>query len=123
MTSNASSIAQWAAAGALNGAEDDVERCRKIFESRRDLIYGLISEIPGLKLDKPTGAFYVFFDVRDTPIPDDMEFCRRLLEEKYVAAVPGAAFLAPGFVRMSYACAEEDIKEGVARLKDFVKSL
>ena len=123
LTSNASSIAQWAAVGALNGAEEDVERWRKIFEGRRDLIYGLISEIPGLHLEKPTGAFYVFFDVRDTPIPDDIEFCKRLLEDKYVAAVPGAAFFAPGFVRMSYACSEEDIKEGVARLKDFVASL
>ena len=123
MTSNASSIAQWAAVGALNEADEDVERCRAVFETRRDLIYGLISEIPGIKLDKPAGAFYVFFDVRNTPIPDDMEFCRRLLEEKYVATVPGAAFFAPGFVRMSYACSDEDIKEGVARLSDFVKSL
>lgn len=123
MTSNASSIAQWAAVGALNEAEEDVERCRKAFETRRNLIYGLISDIPGIKLDKPTGAFYVFFDVRNTPVPDDMEFCRRLLEEKFVAAVPGTAFFAPGFVRMSYACSEEDIKEGVARLSDFVRSL
>ena len=123
LTSNASSIAQWASVGAINEAEEDVERCRGVFEKRRDLIYGLLSDIPGLNLDKPTGAFYVFFDVRDTKIPDDVEFCTRLLESKYVAAVPGAAFLAPGFIRMSYACSEDDIKEGMKRLKEFVASL
>ena len=123
LTSNASSIAQWASVGAINEAEEDVERCRGVFEKRRDLIYGLLSDIPGLKLEKPTGAFYVFFDVRGTKIPDDVEFCTRLLESKYVAAVPGAAFLAPGFIRMSYACSEDDIKEGMKRLKEFVASL
>lgn len=123
LTSNASSIAQWASVGAINEAEEDVERCRGIFEKRRDIIYGLISEIPGLKLSKPNGAFYAFFDVRGTKIPDDVEFCTRLLEEKYVAAVPGAAFLAPGFIRMSYACSEDDIREGMKRLREFVTSL
>ena len=123
LTSNASSIAQWAAAGAIDNAEEDVERCRLAFERRRDLICASISEIPNLKLQKPLGAFYLFFDVRDTPLPDDMEFCTRLLEERYVALVPGTAFLAPGFVRMSYACSEEDIKEGARRIEDFVKSL
>lgn len=123
LMSNASSIAQWAAVGALEGAEGDVEARRAVFEKRRDLIFDLLSEVDGLKLAKPTGAFYAFFDVRDTPIPDDVEFCKRLLAEKYVALVPGAAFLAPGFVRMSYACGEDDIKGGVARLKEFVDSL
>ena len=123
LTSNASSIAQWASVGALTGAEGDVERCRGVFEKRRDLIFGLLSEIPGLALEKPTGAFYAFFDVRGTKIPDDVEFCTRLLEEKFVAAVPGAAFLAPGFVRMSYACSEDDIREGLRRLAEFVGSL
>lgn len=123
MTSNATSIAQWAALGALDGAENDVERCRVEFEKRRDLIFELLSDVKGLKLGKPTGAFYAFFDVRDTPIPDDVEFCKRLLADKYVALVPGSAFLAPGFIRMSYACCEDDIREGVERLKEFVESL
>ncbi len=123
LTSNASSIAQWAAVGALEGAENDVELRRAEFEKRRDLIFDLLSEIGGLKLAKPTGAFYAFFDVRETPIPDDVEFCKQLLAEKYVALVPGAAFLAPGFVRMSYACSEDDIRGGVARLKEFVDAL
>lgn len=123
LTSNASSIAQWAAVGALEGAEKDVELHRAEFEKRRDLIFGLLSEIGGLKLTKPTGAFYVFLDVRGTRLPDDVEFCQRLLSEKYVALVPGTAFLAPGFVRMSYACGEDDIRAGVARIKEFVDAL
>ena len=123
LMSNASSIAQWAAVGAIEGAEEDVERCRVQFEKRRDLVYGLLSEIGGLKLHKPTGAFYAFFDVRETPIPDDMQFCEQLLAGQNVALVPGSAFLAPGFVRMSYACNESDITEGVRRIKEFVDSL
>lgn len=123
LMSNASSIAQWAALAAIEEADPDVERCRVQFEKRRDLIFRLLSEIKGLKLHKPKGAFYAFFDVRDTPIPDDMKFCERLLADKNVALVPGSAFLAPGFVRMSYACCEDDISEGAARLKEFIESL
>lgn len=123
LTSNAASISQWAAIGALKGGEDDAEKSRQAFEKRRDLTYGLLKEIKGLKIEKPTGAFYAFFDVRGTKIPDDQEFCKRLLADKYVAMVPGSAFFAPGFVRMSYACADEDIKSGIARLKEFVESL
>ena len=52
-----------------------------------------------------------------------MEFCERLLNEKYVAAVPGTAFFAPGFLRLSYACSMENIKEGMARMKKFLEGL
>jgi aspartate aminotransferase len=123
LTSNASSISQWASVGAINGAEADVERCRLEFEKRRDLIYGLLSDVKGVRIKKPDGAFYLYLDVRNTPLPDDIEFCQRLLEEKYVAAVPGAAFLAPGFVRLSYACSDKDIREGATRIKEFAESL
>jgi aspartate aminotransferase len=123
LASNPSSIAQWASVGAIEGAEADVERCRAEFERRRDILFGILSGIKGVKIVPPDGAFYAFFDVRGTGLPDDMEFCRRILEEKYVALVPGAAFFAPGFVRMSYACSEEDIRAGGARIKEFVESL
>ncbi len=123
LTSNASSIAQWAAVGAIDGADADVERRRAMFEKRRDLLYGLLSEVDGLRLVKPRGTFYAFFDVRGTALPDDMAFCKRILEEEYVALVPGTAFLAPGFIRMSYACSEDNIREGVARIRKFVESL
>jgi len=123
MASNPSSIAQWASVGAIEGAEGDVERCHAEFGRRRDILVGLLGGAKGLSLSLPDGAFYVFLDVRGTAIPDDKEFCRRILEEKYVALVPGDAFFAPGFVRMSYACSEADIREGAARIKEFVESL
>ena len=123
LTSNASSIAQWAAWGAVKDADPDVEKMRKAFEERRSVILGLIRDMPYVKVRDPEGAFYVFIDVRESPIPDDMEFCEKLLEEKYVAAVPGTAFFAPGFVRFSYACSMENIREGMGRLKEFLSSL
>jgi aspartate aminotransferase len=123
LLSNPASISQWAAVGAIEGADADAERCRLRFERRRDILIGLLRKIDGLRIEKPSGAFYAFIDVRGTKAPDDVEFCKRLLEEKYVALVPGAAFLAPGFVRMSYACDEDDIRNGVAKIDEFIKSL
>ena len=123
LTSNASSIAQWAAWGAVKDADPDVEKMREAFEERRSVILGLIRDMPYVKVRDPEGAFYVFIDVRESPIPDDLEFCEKLLEEKYVAAVPGTAFFAPGFVRFSYACSMENIREGMGRLKEFLKAL
>ncbi len=123
LTSNASSIAQWAAYGALKDADADVEKMVAEFEKRRDVIVSMINDIPGLKVRAPEGSFYVFADITGCPVPDDMKFCEMLLKEKYVAAVPGAAFLAPGYIRLSYACSMEDIKEGMTRMKDFVKGL
>lgn len=123
LTSNASSIAQWAAWGAVKDADPDVEKMREAFEERRKVILELVRSMPYVKVRDPEGAFYIFIDVRESPIPDDMEFCEKLLEEKYVAAVPGTAFFAPGFVRFSYACSMENIREGMGRLKEFLSSL
>jgi aspartate aminotransferase len=123
LTSNASSIAQWAAAAAIRESDDEAEKNRETFEKRRDVICGLMSGIKGVKIGSPDGAFYIFMDIRDTPLRDDMEFCRRLLEEKHVALVPGTAFLTPGYARMSYACSESDLKEGASRIKEFVEAL
>ncbi|MDO4952551.1 MAG: pyridoxal phosphate-dependent aminotransferase [Synergistaceae bacterium] len=123
LTSNACSAAQWAALGALQGAEEDVEKMRLAFAERRETILKLIRDMPYLKITEPDGAFYAFVDIKDCPVPDDMEFCARLLEEKYVAAVPGTAFFAPGYIRISYASSMENIVEGMKRLKDFLESL
>ena len=123
LTSNASSIAQWAAWGAVKDADPDVEMMRKAFEERRGVILGLVRDMPYVKVRDPEGAFYIFIDVRESPIPDDIKFCEKLLEEKFVAAVPGAAFFAPGFVRFSYACSMENIREGMQRLKEFLQAL
>jgi aspartate aminotransferase len=118
---NPSSIAQWASVGAYAGAEGETETRRAELGRRRDILLGILDGIEGLKVARPDGAFYVFLDIRGTKIPDDMEFCRRVLEEKNVALVPGAAFLAPGFVRMSYACSEENIRAGAARIAEFIR--
>lgn len=123
LTSNASSIAQWAAWGAVKDADPDVEKMREAFEERRGVILGLVRDMPYVKVRDPEGAFYIFIDVRESPIPDDIKFCEKLLEEKFVAAVPGAAFFAPGFIRFSYACSMENIREGMGRLKEFLKAL
>ncbi|MDO4987854.1 MAG: pyridoxal phosphate-dependent aminotransferase, partial [Synergistes sp.] len=123
LTSNACSVAQWAALGALQGADADVENMRCEFEKRRSVIISMLRDMPYVKVKEPDGAFYVFADLRDCPIPDDMVFCERLLNEKYVALVPGSAFFAPGFVRISYACSPEDIKEGMSRMKEFLVGL
>ncbi|MDY9920963.1 MAG: pyridoxal phosphate-dependent aminotransferase [Synergistota bacterium] len=123
LTSNASSIAQWAAWGAVKDADPDVEKMREAFEERRKVILELVRSMPYVKVRDPEGAFYIFIDVRESPIPDDIKFCEKLLEEKFVAAVPGAAFFAPGFVRFSYACSMDNIREGMQRLKEFLSSL
>ena len=123
LTSNASSIAQWAAWGAVKDADPDVEKMREAFEERRGVILGLVRDMPYVKVRDPEGAFYIFIDVRESPIPDDMKFCEKLLEEKFVAAVPGTAFFAPGFIRFSYACSMENIREGMGRLKEFLQAL
>ena len=123
IASNPSSIAQWASVGAYAGGDGETEGRRVEFERRRDILLGILDRVEGLAVTRPDGAFYVFLDVRDTKIPDDMEFCRRILEEKNVALVPGAAFLAPGFVRMSYACSEENIRVGAERIGEFIRGL
>ena len=123
LTSNACSIAQWAAYGALKGAEAYADTMLDEFAKRRRVIIDLIRDMPYVKVKEPEGSFYVFVDIRECPIPDDMEFCKKLLNEKYVAAVPGTAFFAPGFLRLSYACSMENIKEGMARMKTFLENL
>lgn len=123
LTSNASSIAQWATVGAIKEGDADVEKMRAAFEERRNVIVKLVRDMPLVKVKNPDGAFYIFIDIRETPIPDDIEFCERLLKEKFVAAVPGTAFFAPGFIRFSYACSMENIREGMGRLKEFLEAL
>ncbi len=128
ITSNTSSISQWAAVGALNEAEDDVERMRAVFEKRRDLTLEMLAKINGISFVKPNGAFYVYINVSQfigatKPFANDIEFCEAILQNNGLGLVPGTAFLCPGYVRMSYSCAEEQIVDGLNRLKDFVEKL
>lgn len=125
ITSNTSSISQWAAMGALKESEEDVERMRKVFEQRRALVLKMLAEIPGLSVLEPKGAFYVFMDLsaflgEGKRWANDVEFCEAILKEKALGLVPGTAFLSPGHVRLSYSCSDEQIVEGVKRLKEFL---
>ncbi|WP_199763967.1 pyridoxal phosphate-dependent aminotransferase [Helicobacter felis] len=117
-TSNINSIAQYAAVYALSGAVNaDVERMRLAFKERRDVAYAGINTIEGLSCLKPQGAFYVWIKIPHSSV----EFCQDLLQSQGVALVPGSAFEMEGFVRMSYACSLEQIKKGLARLKEFME--
>ncbi|EHM10175.1 aspartate/tyrosine/aromatic aminotransferase [Thermanaerovibrio velox DSM 12556] len=123
LNSNASSIAQWAALGAIKDGDEAVEFMRKAFESRRNRMVELLNDMPHVSFHVPEGAFYVFLNISNSPLKDDQEFSSRLLEEKWVAAVPGSAFFAPGYIRLSYSNSMEEIEEGMGRLKEFLSSI
>ncbi|NLH95014.1 MAG: pyridoxal phosphate-dependent aminotransferase [Synergistaceae bacterium] len=131
LTSNPTSISQWASAAAIKNAETDVESMRKAFEERRTLILKALKEMPLIRVTEPQGAFYVFVDARNCIgksyrgqiLSDDVAFCKALLEGEFVAAVPGSAFLAPGFIRVSYSNSAEEITEGMSRLNRFLSEL
>jgi len=125
-TSGASSIAQKAAEAAYTGSQECVEEMRKAFERRRDLVVRLAREIPGLKVNEPQGAFYLFPEVSaylgktapdGTKIVTSGDLAMYLLNEGHVATVDGAAFCAPGYIRLSYATSDENIVEAMTRIK------
>lgn len=123
-TSGASSIAQKAAEAAYAGPQDCVEEMRRAFERRRDLIVSLLKEIPGLKISNPEGAFYVFPEVSayigkshgGHTIATSGDLALYLLDEAHVATVDGAAFCAPGYIRLSYATSDDNIREAAQRI-------
>jgi aspartate aminotransferase len=124
-TSNPTSISIKAAAQALNGSQEPVETMRKEFEKRRDFIVERLNKIKGLKCLKPQGAFYVFPNVceilgasfKGSKIETDVQLADFLLDEAKVATVPGSAFGADGYIRLSYAASLENIKEGTDRIE------
>lgn len=123
-TSGASSIAQKAAEAAYIGSQACVEEMRQAFERRRDLVVRLASEIPGLKVNKPEGAFYLFPEVShyfgksdgSRTIADASDLAMYLLDEGHVATVAGDAFCAPGYIRLSYATSDANIVEAMKRI-------
>ncbi len=127
-TSCPSSVSQAAAVAALDGDQACVERMRLEFQARRDLVCGRLAKIKGVKSFVPDGAFYAFFDVSShfgrtlggKAVGDSMSFCLAALESAHVNLVPGAAFGAEGFVRMSYATSREQINGGLDRLERFL---
>lgn len=130
-TSNPNSIAQHAALKALTGDQGCVTEMAAAFEKRRDFMVERINQIPGLSCVKPAGAFYVMLNIRailgkrfqGQVIQGSMDFAHLLLTQKNVAVVPGIAFEADGFCRLSYAIGLEAIAEGLNRIAQFVGEL
>ena len=120
-TSNINSITQKAAIPALLGkADKDIEMMKKEFAKRRDFVYEEFNKIPGLSAAKPEGAFYIFVNHKEIS-NDSMDFALKLLEEKGVAVVPGVGFGSEGYFRFSFATSMENLKEGIKRIKEFLK--
>ena len=130
-TSNAASISQAASLEALCGSQDAVEEMRKEFQKRRDYLYNELTSIDGISCYKPEGAFYLFPNISaffnksdgEKNIKDSMDFAMYILSDAKIAAVPGSAFGAEGFLRFSYATSMENLKDAAARLKESLKKL
>jgi aspartate aminotransferase len=121
-TSNINSITQKAAIPGLDGSADaDIEMMRKAFKKRRDIAVELFNEDEKLSVLSPAGAFYLFVNIKKVT-NDSMQFSKDLLSEKGVAVVPGVGFGSEGYIRFSFATSEENIKEGIKRIRDFCKT-
>jgi aspartate aminotransferase len=126
----ACSVSQWASVGAVREAQDDVERMVAAYKGRMEYVYGELSSMSRIRVNKPQGAFYFFLDIRSAlgkkidgvTVDTDVAFCDLLLEHG-VGMVPGSVFMAPGFVRMSYASSLEALQEGMALLRSFLAQL
>ncbi len=136
-TSNPASISQWASVEALTGDQGVIAEMVKAFDRRRTLIVNGLNDIPGFSCLNPDGAFYAFPNIEAVAsMPgwketekkfdnDDMSgrFCAYLLEEAKVAAVPGVAFGTSKNLRMSFATSDDNISEGLKRIKEAVEKL
>ncbi|MBS3896536.1 MAG: pyridoxal phosphate-dependent aminotransferase [Silanimonas sp.] len=120
-----------AAVAALSGPQDlPQQKCRE-FEAKRDIVLAALAAIPGLRCPRPQGAFYVFPDIScafgkshgGKRIANDVDFCNLLLETEGVACVPGSAFGEPRALRISYTCADAQLKEGLRRIQAFFAAL
>lgn len=125
LTSNVANVSQRAAIAALTGNLDAVREMGVAFDRRRKLIVGLLNEIPGIECPMPQGAFYVYPSVkgvlgktiRGKVANTSAELATIILDEVEVAAVPGEAFGPSGYLRFSYATSDQDIVEGIGRIK------
>jgi aspartate aminotransferase len=135
VTSNASSVAQWAAVEALGGPQDDVARMAGEFDRRRRLIVAGLNALPGVSCVMPKGAFYAFANVSGlfgrvwthdgtaVTLKGSVDAAAFLLEQARVAVVPGLDFGSDAHVRLSYATSEALIREGLARMSAAIKML
>jgi aspartate/methionine/tyrosine aminotransferase len=127
-TSNVANVSQVAALAAVSGDLEAVAAMRAAFERRGRTMYRLLSGVPGVEVLEPQGAFYAFpnlsaylgRDIRGRRPADTLELSAVLLEEAKVAVVPGEAFDAPGYARMSFALGDDDLGEGCQRIADLL---
>ena len=130
-TSGSSSIAQKAAEAAYTGPQDCIHEMCKAFHRRRDLVVSLAREIPGINVNEPQGAFYLFPEVSsyigkrygERVIESSGDLAMYLLEVGHVATVDGAAFCLPGYIRLSYATSDDNIREAMRRIKEALAML
>ncbi len=131
-TSNPASISQAAALEALSGPQDSIAAMVKVYQERRDLVVAMLNAAPGISCHKPEGAFYVYPAIHGclgkktksgVAIESDEDFVTALLEEEGVAAVHGAAFMYPGYIRISYATSTEALREACTRIQRFCQGL
>ncbi|MFO7820068.1 MAG: pyridoxal phosphate-dependent aminotransferase [Halanaerobacter sp.] len=128
-TSNPNSIAQKASTAALNGSQEPTKKMVKAFKKRRGLLVNLMNSIPGIKAIKPQGAFYLFVNVKGMinsgingkVIDDDQQLAEVLLHQAGVATIPGSFFGKEGYLRLSYAAAEEKLKRAGEKIKELAK--
>ena len=129
-TSNVANVSQRAAIAALDGGLECVDEMRTAFARRATLIHGLLNDIPGVTCMVPQGAFYAFPSMEGLlgrtfagVVPSTTsELCEVILDQAKVALVPGEAFDAPGYVRISFAVSDADIIEGIGRIAELVAS-
>jgi aspartate aminotransferase len=127
-TSNVANVSQAAALAALTGPREPTERMRTAFDRRRRTMLRLLAEIPGVACPEPAGAFYCFpavagllgRDLHGRRPASSAELAEVLLDEAGVAVVPGEAFGAPGYLRLSYALGDDDLVEGLTRIAKLV---
>jgi len=130
MTSNVSNVPQRAAVSAIAGDLSAVVAMREAFDRRRHAIVSALNELPGVSCEMPKGAFYAFADFtgllgkplgkNGTVCENTVQLAALILDEVHVAAVPGEGFSAPGYIRFSYALADDDLAEGMRRLKEWL---
>ncbi len=131
VTSGANSITQMATIAAVNADPSVTHYMRDAFKKRRELVSSLLSEIPGVKINEPEGAFYHFPDVSayfgksdgNKTIENSFDLAEYILEEGHVAMVAGAAFGSPSNIRISYAASEDELREAMNRLKNTLAKL
>ncbi len=119
-TGNVCSLAQVVAEDVLKNGNDFVNKMVNIFEKRRNLVEKILNNNNKISFNKPKGAFYFFIDISKID-KDSTRFCKKLLNKKKVAMVPGIAFGMEGYVRISFASSEKDLREGLGEFNEFCK--